>query len=119
MQFANPSGEAPNMDPLSDNKIWFLPNFSEKDTEKELLARMGVEKNFNSPTKFSDISDTQLQKYAGIFIPGGATRTHLQHLGPYNYITPLTLMISSVTTGLCQICVTLHSNLFTYAEHAC
>lgn len=59
------------MDPLSDNKIWFMPSFSEKDSEKELLERMGVEKNFKSPTKFSHISDSQLQSYAGILIPGG------------------------------------------------
>lgn len=59
------------MDPLSDNKIWFMPSFSEKDAEKELLDRMGVEKNFKSPTKFSDISDSQLQSYAGVLIPGG------------------------------------------------
>lgn len=62
------------MDPLSDNKIWFIPSLSEKDSEKELLAKMGVEKNFNSPTKFSDITDSQLQNYAGVFIPGGERR---------------------------------------------
>ena len=71
VQFANPNGESPNMDPLSDSKIWFMPSLSEKDSEKELLERMGVEKNFKSPTKFSDISDSQLQSYAGILIPGG------------------------------------------------
>lgn len=100
----NASGEAPNMDPLSDNKIWFLPNFSEKDSEKELLARMGVDKKFNSPTKFSDISDNQLQKYAGIFIPGGANKTHLRQLGAYNCIAHFAkrLMMSSASTGLCQ-----------------
>lgn len=71
VQFANPNGESPNMDPLSDSKVWFMPSLSEKDSEKELLERMGVEKNFKSPTKFSDISDSQLQSYAGILIPGG------------------------------------------------
>lgn len=71
MQFANPTGEAPHMDPLSDNKIWFMPSFSEKEAEKELLDRMGVENNFKNPTKFSDISDNQLQSYAGVLIPGG------------------------------------------------
>lgn len=75
MQFANPNGETPNMDPLSDNKIWFMPSLSEKDSEKELLEKMGVEKNFKSPTKFSDISDSQLQSYAGILIPGGNQMT--------------------------------------------
>ncbi|KAL3134645.1 hypothetical protein ABBQ32_007655 [Trebouxia sp. C0010 RCD-2024] len=71
VQFANPTGEAPHMDPLSDNKIWFMPSFSEKEAEKELLDKMGVEKNFKNPTKFSDISDNQLQSYAGVLIPGG------------------------------------------------
>ena len=59
------------MDPLSDNKIWFMPSFSEKEAEKELLDKMGVEKNFKNPTKFSDISDSQLRSYAGVLIPGG------------------------------------------------
>ena len=77
MQFANPNGEAPNMDPLSDNKIWFMPSLSEKDSEKELLDKMGVKKNFKSPTKFSEISDSQLQSYAGVLIPGGEHMTTL------------------------------------------
>lgn len=87
-QFANPNGKAPNMDPLSDNKIWFMPSLSEKDSEKELLERMGVEKNFKSPTKFSDISDSQLQSYAGILIPGGEHMTALLNaFAPCNQCT--------------------------------
>lgn len=76
------------MDPLSDNKIWFMPSLSEKDSEKELLERMGVENNFKSPTKFSDISDSQLQSYAGILIPGGEHMTAvLNAFAPCNQCT--------------------------------
>ena len=59
------------MDPLSDGSIWFLPSLTEKENEKELLKKMGAEKNFKRPTKFSDITEQQLQKYAGVLIPGG------------------------------------------------
>ena len=72
VQFANPGGNEPHMDPMSDSSIWFLPSLTEKDHEKELLKKKGAEKNFKRPLKFSDISDQQLQNYAGILIPGGA-----------------------------------------------
>ena len=71
LQFANPTGEEPHMDPMSDSSIWFLPSLTEKNTEKQLLQKMGAEKNFKRPIKFSDISDQDLQKYAGVLIPGG------------------------------------------------
>lgn len=64
------------MDPMSDSSIWFLPSLTEKDNEKQLLQKMGAEKNFKRPTKFSDISDQDLQKYAGILIPGGMVFKH-------------------------------------------
>ncbi|KAF8243969.1 ThiJ/PfpI family protein [Wilcoxina mikolae CBS 423.85] len=68
--FASPSGQKPNMDPLSDNAIWFL-SFAEKEKEKQLLDKMSVEKNFSSPKRFADISDEELSQYRGVFVPGG------------------------------------------------
>lgn len=71
VEFANPKGNAPAMDPLSDNAIWFFGNWKEKNREKELLERMGVEANFRKPRPFSSLTDADLARYAGVFIPGG------------------------------------------------
>lgn len=60
------------MDPMSDNKIWFPMSLgAEKEHEKQLLERLGVEKNFKNPRRFADIGDQELVQYAGIFLPGG------------------------------------------------
>lgn len=72
VEFANPQGNPPAMDPMSDSKIWFpLSLGAEKEHEKQLLERLGVEKNFKNPRRFADIGDQELVQYAGIFVPGG------------------------------------------------
>lgn len=72
LQFANPQGNAPALDPLSDTKMWFpLSLGAEKDREKQLLERLGVENNFKNPRRFADITDQELGRYAGVFLPGG------------------------------------------------
>lgn len=69
--FANPTGEAPKMDPMSDSSIWFLKLWSELKKEKAVLHKMEVEKNFNSPRKFSSIKDEELNQFIGVLLPGG------------------------------------------------
>jgi putative intracellular protease/amidase len=54
----------------AENAIWFL-SFAERDREKALVEKMSVEKNFSHPRKFSEISNEELEEYAGIFVPGG------------------------------------------------
>jgi putative intracellular protease/amidase len=72
VEFANPQGNAPALDPLSDTKMWFpLSLGAEKDREKQLLERLGVENNFKNPRRFADITDQELGRYAGVFLPGG------------------------------------------------
>eukprot|EP00898_Chlorokybus_atmophyticus_P006521 jgi/Chlat1/6870/Chrsp51S00511 len=71
VEFANPSGNAPPMDPLSDNQIWFGLYFREKAKEKQLLEQMKVDSNFANPKKFADLTEEDLNQYVGIFLPGG------------------------------------------------
>jgi putative intracellular protease/amidase len=71
VEFANPTGKTPHMDPMSDSVIWFIPYLAEKEREKQLLEKMSVENNFNNPRRFAAITDQELENYAGVFIPGG------------------------------------------------
>lgn len=72
--FANPTGQAAHMDPMSDSRIWFMPSLTpgeELERERQLIEQMRVEHNFSNPRKFSDISDAELEQFSGIFLPGG------------------------------------------------
>ncbi|KAI5813922.1 class I glutamine amidotransferase-like protein [Pyronema omphalodes] len=68
--FASPNGAKPNMDPMSDNALWFL-SFAEKEREKALIEKMNVEHSFSSPVDFKSLTEPELRKFSGIFIPGG------------------------------------------------
>lgn len=69
--FANPTGERPVKDPLSDSLVFFLGNTKEREREQKLIDSMAVESNLSNPVKFSDITDEQLQSFRGVFVPGG------------------------------------------------
>jgi len=69
--FASPKGETPQPDPNSVTLLAFAGNFYERRAEMELIERMKRENGFDHPRKFSEISDEELQGFAGVFIPGG------------------------------------------------
>jgi len=69
--FASPEGKKPTPDPNSETLLAFAGNFYERQRENELIERMKKENGFDSPRKFSDISDEELKSFAGVFIPGG------------------------------------------------
>jgi putative intracellular protease/amidase len=69
--FASPEGKEPQPDPLSSSLAAYAGNFYKRNQDLELVERMKRENGFSSPRKFSDISDDELQSYAGVFIPGG------------------------------------------------
>jgi len=69
--FASPEGKEPTPDPLSVSLAAFAGNYYEKQRELELVERMKKENGFSRPKKFSEISDEELKKYGGVFIPGG------------------------------------------------
>lgn len=58
-------------DPASMSMLAYLGTSSTKQKHKDLLERMKVESNFASPSMLADLSDSELEKYAGIMIPGG------------------------------------------------
>lgn len=69
--FASPEGKEPTPDPLSVSLAAFAGNYFEKKRELELIERMKKENGFSRPRKFSEISDDELNTFAGVFIPGG------------------------------------------------
>ncbi|KAK1759106.1 ThiJ/PfpI family protein [Echria macrotheca] len=69
--FASPQGKEPTPDPLSLSLAAFAGNFYERKRETDLIERMKRENGFSRPKKFSEISDDELNSYAGVFIPGG------------------------------------------------
>ncbi|KAF2279716.1 ThiJ/PfpI family protein [Westerdykella ornata] len=69
--FASPEGKEPTPDPLSLSLAAFAGNFYERKRETDLIERMKRENGFSRPKKFSEISDAELEGYAGVFIPGG------------------------------------------------
>jgi putative intracellular protease/amidase len=69
--FANPKGNTPHMDPLSDKYVWYMGNVFEYRREKECLERMQREKMFDHPRSFKSFSDNELNEFSGLFIPGG------------------------------------------------
>lgn len=69
--FASPEGKEPTPDPNSESLLAFAGNFYERRRENELIERMKKENGFSHPRKFSDISDQELEKFSGVFLPGG------------------------------------------------
>jgi putative intracellular protease/amidase len=69
--FASPTGKEPKPDPNSESLVAFAGNFYERRRENELIERMKRENGFSTPRKFSDISNEELESFAGVFIPGG------------------------------------------------
>jgi putative intracellular protease/amidase len=69
--FASPEGKEPTPDPLSTSLAAFAGNWYEKKRELDLVERMKKENGFSRPRKFSEISDKEVQGFAGVFIPGG------------------------------------------------
>lgn len=69
--FASPEGKEPQADPLSTSLLAFAGNVYERQHETELMERMKRENGFSSPRTFASISDSELQSFAGVFIPGG------------------------------------------------
>ncbi|KAF8155409.1 ThiJ/PfpI family protein [Crassisporium funariophilum] len=64
--FASPTGEKPHIDPLSDSAIWYLGSTQAKESDKKLITD-----SLQKVQKFADISSTELESFAGVFVPGG------------------------------------------------
>ncbi|KAH6647272.1 ThiJ/PfpI family protein [Truncatella angustata] len=69
--FATPEGKEPTPDPNSESLLAFAGNFYERRRENELVERMRRENGFSRPRRFSDIADSELEGFRGVFIPGG------------------------------------------------
>jgi putative intracellular protease/amidase len=69
--FASPEGHEPTPDPLSVSLAAFAGNYYEQQRELELVERMKRENGFSRPRKFAEIKDSELDGFAGVFIPGG------------------------------------------------
>jgi putative intracellular protease/amidase len=69
--FANSNGTEPHMDPISNKYVWYLGNIAEYNLNIDLIDRMKRETNFKSPMTFASISNENLQRFSGVFIPGG------------------------------------------------
>lgn len=51
--------------------LWYMGASSTLKKHKDLLEKMKAESNFASPLRLSEITEADLDKYAGVFIPGG------------------------------------------------
>ncbi|KAH7406568.1 ThiJ/PfpI family protein [Phaeosphaeria sp. MPI-PUGE-AT-0046c] len=69
--FASPEGKEPTPDPNSVSLLTFAGNVYERRRELDLIERMKRENGFSAPRKFSDMSDSEVEGFAGVFIPGG------------------------------------------------
>jgi len=70
--FANPLGNKPHMDPMSNSSMWYLGSSSQLQEDIDLLNRMRLEKSFDAPRTLDSITDQELtQQFIGVFIPGG------------------------------------------------
>lgn len=69
--FASPLGKEPTPDPLSTSLAAFAGNFYERQREMDLVERMKRDNGFSRPRRFADISDDELDRFSGVFIPGG------------------------------------------------
>lgn len=74
LQFANPQGNEPHLDPASLSRVWFMPSLhpgKELEEAQHLVEDMKKTNNFSKPTKCQDINDDMLGQLDGIFMPGG------------------------------------------------
>ncbi|KAF7718558.1 Molecular chaperone Hsp31 and glyoxalase 3 [Penicillium ucsense] len=69
--FASPEGKEPVPDPNSETLLAYAGNFYERRREQDLIERMKKENGFSRPRTFASISDDELTRFAGVFIPGG------------------------------------------------
>ncbi|KAI8817584.1 class I glutamine amidotransferase-like protein [Fimicolochytrium jonesii] len=69
--FANPKGNAPSADPLSESLPVFLFNFLERNREQAFVEKLKNEARLSQPFKLADITDADLETFKGILIPGG------------------------------------------------
>jgi putative intracellular protease/amidase len=65
--FANPKGNAPTMDVVSDKAFWFSGN----EEFQEVKRRLALQKDFNQPLTLREVRAQGLEQFAGIFLPGG------------------------------------------------
>ncbi|KAK7748956.1 hypothetical protein SLS53_000981 [Cytospora paraplurivora] len=69
--FASPLGKEPQPDPNSETLLAFAGNWLERRRENELVEREKREDGLARPRRFADITDEELEGYAGVFLPGG------------------------------------------------
>ncbi|ROW08018.1 hypothetical protein VPNG_06065 [Cytospora leucostoma] len=69
--FASPLGKEPQPDPNSETLLAFAGNWLERRRENELIEREKREDGLARPRRFADITDEELEGYAGVFLPGG------------------------------------------------
>jgi len=72
--FANPNGSTPEMDPMSDSRVWFGIHQGEYSESKELLQKLlqnSESGGFKNPRLLSSITEEELITFQGIFLPGG------------------------------------------------
>lgn len=69
--FTSPTGKQPEPDPNSESLLAFAGNFYERRRENDLVDRMKRENGFSTPRTFASLSDSELDGFAGVFIPGG------------------------------------------------
>jgi len=71
--FTNPTGEAPNMDPLSDHMVWLgTPGeYSQAKTWLKDHLELQSEGSLRRPIPFSAWGEADLLPIDGLFVPGG------------------------------------------------
>eukprot|EP00762_Andalucia_godoyi_P007342 ANDGO_01513.mRNA.1 hypothetical protein len=65
--FANPKGNQPPMDPRSNSLLWFKGNKKKYQRAQQIIQM----DSFVHPMTFQQVLDDGLDKYSGLFIPGG------------------------------------------------
>ena len=65
--FANPKGNTPSMDVVSDSAFWFQDQ-NEYESVRKSFDKLDQLKN---PKRLSDVIQDGLDQYAGLFVPGG------------------------------------------------
>lgn len=69
--FANPKGNAPATDPLSETLPVFLFNFLERNREQAFVEKLRKDASLDRPLKLTDVTDADLESYKGLLVPGG------------------------------------------------
>lgn len=65
--FANPRGNTPAMDVISDSAFWFR----NQDEYVAIRSAFDALSQIKNPKRLSDVIDEGLDQYAGVFLPGG------------------------------------------------